>query len=227
MSTQNKELFAVKKESNRRLPAAPIPALQKEVSMLHCLLVFKRLLQQTQLKLAIKKTNLRFYDRIFTPAITLWCMMFQRLNHDHTLQAVVCALHSGKADLLSTRKTKPLSMKIRSLATTAFSKARTRLPCALLANVLSAQATELWHEIRDEGQWHGLRVLLLDGTQVSLRPHPEILKHFATSTNQNGKIYWVLMRSVATFCLHTGMVVASAVDSTTVSEQTLALRQIP
>ena len=55
----------------------------------------KRLLQQTQLKLAIEETQLCFYDRLFTPAVTLWCMIFQRLNHDHTLQAAVSDLHSG------------------------------------------------------------------------------------------------------------------------------------
>lgn len=198
---------------------------QKESSVVQCLQVFKRLLGQTQLKLAIEKTELCFYDRIFTPTITLWYMIFQRLTHDHTLQAAVSDLHAGGADRLSNKKEKPPSKRIKSLATTAFSNARKRIPLNLFSDALGAQAQDVWSEIH-EGRWHGLRVLLLDGTQISLRPYPDIIMNFATSSNQNGQIYWVLMRVVATFCLHTGMVVASAAGSTVVPEQTLACRQI-
>ncbi len=212
--------------SNRPDATCP-PSLeaQRKRSVLQCLQVFKRLLRQTQLKLALEKTELCFYDRLFTPMVTLWYMIFQRLTHDHTLQAAVSDLHSGGADQLSSKQEKPLSRRIKSLATTAFSNARKRIPLNLFSDVLGAQAQDVWSEIQD-GRWHGLRVLLLDGTQISLRPFPDIIKHFATSSNQNGQIYWVLMRVVATFCLHTGMVVSSAAGSTVVPEQTLACQQI-
>ena len=54
----------------------------------------------------------------------------QRLNHDHTLQAEVCDLHAGGADRLASKKCSPPSELIRSLATSAFSKARKRSPLA-------------------------------------------------------------------------------------------------
>ena len=217
------EIFAMNKRPEAACP--PAPEWRKGRSITQCLQVFKRLLQQTQMKLAIEKTELCFYDRLFTPAVILWCMIFQRLNHDHTLQAAVSDLHSGGADRLASKKGMPPSKRIRSLATAAFSKARTRIPLALFSAVLGAQAQDVWSEFQD-GRWHGLRVLLLDGSQISLRPHPDIIKHFASSSNQNGQLYWVLMRVVVTFCLHTGMAVASAADSTVVSEQALARRQI-
>ena len=187
--------------STRPTPSASIPVRQ-------CLPAFKRLLRQTQLNLAIKNASLGWYDRIFTPVVTLWCMIFPRLNHDHTLQAAVTDLHMGGADRLSSQQKAPLSKRIQSMATTAFSNARKRLPLALFPAVLAAQAQEIWDEARD-GLWPGLRVLLLDGSQISLRPHPEIIKRFEPSANQNGKAYWALMQMVATFCLHTGVVVAS------------------
>ena len=198
---------------------------RKGCSTVQCLHVFKRMLRQTQLKLEIEKEGRYFYDRLFTPAVTLWCMLFQRLNHDHTLQTAVNDLHSEGADLLADKKERPPSQRIRSLATAAFSKARARMPLALFPAVLRAQAEDVWSEFQD-GRWRGLRVLLMDGSQVSLRPHPDIASHFASSSNQNGQLYWVLMRMVATFCLHTGMAVASAADSTVVSEQALAIRQL-
>lgn len=221
MSTLNRR----KSKERRNTPLPPHPALPKNFSLRLCLQAFKRLLRQTQLKLAIEKADLCFYDRIFTPVVTLWYMVFQHLSPDHTLQAAVIDLHAGGADRLSPRNPIPLSKRIVSMATTAFSKARGRLPLALFPAVLAAQAQDIWKEARD-CQWLGLRVLLLDGSQISLRPHPGIIKRFEPSANQNGKAYWVLMRVVATFCLHTGIVVASAAGAASVSEQDLACQQI-
>jgi hypothetical protein len=202
----------------------PAPEWRKGCSIVQCLHVFKHLHQQTQLKLEVEKAGHYFYDRLFTPTVTLWCMIFQRLNHDHTLQAAVCDLESGGADGLVSKKGRPPSEMIRTLSTAAFSKARKRSPLALFAAVLLAQGKHVWNKLRD-GRWHGLRVLVLDGTQISLRPHPGISEHFVSYSNQNGLGYWVPMRVVATFCLHTGIVVASAADSWVVPEQTLARRQ--
>ncbi len=203
----------------------PAPGGRTGCSIIQCLHVFKRLLQQTHLRLEMAEAGVYFYDRLFTPAVTLWCMIFQRLNYDHTLQAAVNDIHSGGSDLLASNKGRPPSKLIRSLATAAFSKARKRSPLNLFAAVLLAQAKNVWGELKD-GRWHGLQVLLLDGSQISLRPHPGISGHFASFSNQNGRGYWVPMRVVATFCLHTGIAVASAADSTVVSEQALARRQI-
>ena len=208
-----------------RVPRPPPPALPMGSSVHRSLLLFKRLLRQTPFKRALQQADRCFYDRIFTPLVTLWYMIFQHLNPDHTLQAAVLDLHAGGADRLCPRSQVPLSLKIKSTATTAFSKARARLPLALFPAALSAQAQDIWKETR-EGLWLGLRVLLLDGSQLSLRPHPGITQRFEPSANQKGKAYWVLMRVVAIFCLHTGVVVASAAGAASVSEQALACQLI-
>lgn len=82
----------------------PAPGRRTGCSIVQCLQVFKRLLQQTHLRLEIEEAGLYFYDRLFTPAVTLWCMIFQRLNDDHTLQEAVCDLHSGGADRLASKR---------------------------------------------------------------------------------------------------------------------------
>lgn len=211
--------------TNKAKSRPPRLAAPGDVALRLALLAFKRLLRQTQVRLALKKADACFYDRIFTPVVTLWYMIFQRLNSDHTLQAAVVDLHRGGADRLSPGGRPPLSKRITSVATTAFSRARARLPLALFPAILSAQAQDIWREARD-CQWLGLRVLLLDGSQLALRPHPGVVDRFEPSANQNGKAYWVLMRVVATFCLHTGIVVASATGAASVPEQSLACRQI-
>lgn len=124
----------------------PTPA---GVSLSRCLRTFKRVLRQTQLQLALQQEGRRFYERIFTPVVTLWYMIFQRLSPDHSLQAAVLDLHAGGADQLSPCQKPLLSERIHSLATTAFSKARERLPLALFHTVLAAQAQDLWEQARE------------------------------------------------------------------------------
>jgi len=224
MPTQNPKK-AKRTNARKTKPRRAARTPPQSLSVHRHLQIFKRLLRQTAFQRALAKAEVRFYDRIFTPVITLWCMIFQRLSPDHALQAAVMDLHAGGADRLSDRHPTPLSERIRSLATAAFSKARGRLPLALFPAVLTAQAADLWQEAR-ASQWLGLRVLLLDGSMLSLRPHPAITTRFEPSTNQHGQAYWVLMRVVAIFCLHTGLVVASAAGAVSVSEQALACRQI-
>lgn len=184
------------------------------------------MLCQVHLTDALEKGDgLVFYSRIFSPLVTLWCMVYQRLNSDHSLQAAVCHLHAGGADPLSPPEGLRLSKRVKSLATTAFSEARKRLPLTFIASALSAQARDIWKEL-GAADWHGWRVLLLDGTQLRVRPFAQVTSRFAASSNQHGKAYWVLMRVVATFCLQTGVVVASAAGSACVSEQALACQQL-
>ena len=59
----------------------------------------------------------------FTPLITLWYLIFQRLSPNHHLSQVVEDALEGGADRLSPHG-KPLSQRLRSEATTSFSDAR-------------------------------------------------------------------------------------------------------
>lgn len=207
--------------SPRRHPSAPQAHCSQRDLRRH-LEAFRRVLRLAHVQQALAATGVGFYERIFTPLVTLWYMVFQRLNADHTLQAAVIDLHAGGANSLGPRRRPRLSQRVRSWATTAYCKARERLPLALFPVVLAAQAQEIWNARKANGLWRGLRVLLLDGSQISLRSYPKILQRFTPSSNQHGQAYWVLMRVVVTFCQHSGLVIASALGSTHVSEQTLA-----
>jgi hypothetical protein len=182
---------------------------------------FQLLLRQTHLQLALQPIEQTFYDRLFSPAVSLWYLLFQRLHPDHSLQAAVCDAHAGGADALGRPERRPLSQRIRSRATTAFSNARQRLPLAALPCALSGQAQVIWESVQD-ACWRGWRVLLLDGSQVRLRPSADLLAHFRPSSNQRGKAYWILMRVVAGFCVQTATVVGSTIGSPQLSEQALA-----
>jgi len=162
-----------------------------------------------------------FRQRLFTPLITLWCMIFQRLAHDHSLSAVVADAHLGRADALSPEG-KMLSRRIKSTATTSFSDARQRLPLPLLHSALAHTAREIRAGAKSDG-WKGWNVVLLDGSTVRLRSLGDIPKVFHPHRSSHGVTYWCLMRVVAGFCLQTGVAVATAMASASVGEQALAI----
>lgn len=162
-----------------------------------------------------------FYRRAFTPLITLWYCIFQRLGTDHTLSQALADARDGGGDRLSPPG-KPLSKQLRSLATTSLSDARQRLPLSVFAQTLRHCAAQIstW---TDDLLWRGWRVVLLDGSTFRLRPFNDIPEHFPPHRPGNCKKppYWCVVRVVVGFCLGTGAVLDCALGSLKASEQAL------
>lgn len=163
-----------------------------------------------------------FYERAFTPLITLWYLIFQRLSDNHHLSHVLEDAREGGADRLSPRG-KALSDQLSSESTSSYSDARQRLP-------LQVCLKSLWHTGAQVGQaferplCFGLKVGLMDGSTIRLRPFGDIPEHFAPHRPGNSKRppYWCLMRVVGILCLATGAVLDSAMGSLKTSEQALS-----
>lgn len=162
-----------------------------------------------------------FYARAFTPLITLWYMIFQRLSPNHHLSQVLEDALEGGADRLSPRG-KRLSQQLRSEATTSFSDARQRLPLEVCQRALRHTA-EQTHKAFQVPQKFGLKLGLVDGTTCRLRPFGDIPEEFPPHRPGNCKKhpYWCLARVVGVFCWATGVVVDSAMSGLKTSEQAL------
>jgi hypothetical protein len=162
-----------------------------------------------------------FYERAFTPLITLWYLIFQRLGPNHHLSQVQEDALEGGADRLSPRG-KPLSRQLRSEATTSFSDARQRFPLEICHSALRhiAQRT---HEAFQVPQKFGLKLGLVDGSTCRMRPFGDIPEHFAPHRPGNCKkpAYWCLARVVGVLCWATGVVMDTAMASLKTSEQAL------
>jgi hypothetical protein len=159
-----------------------------------------------------------FYHRLFTPLVTLWYLLFQRLHHDHTLDAVVTDARAGGADALNAK----LSPGLASLSTGPYSDARQRLPGLALAQALILQGLNLI-ALHPQGRWKGWPVALLDGTTVRLRSWGHMAKEFPPHSNQTyRRTYWCLMRVAVAFCCFTGAALDCAMGSHRLSEQVLA-----
>lgn len=183
---------------------------------------FLRLLPRRELCRLPSLKNNRFYQRLFTPIVTLWYLIFQRLEFDHTLEGVVADARAGGADSLGKR----LSKKLLSSATVSYNNARQRLPLAFLTQALAVQARQILR-LNSKALWRGLVVSLLDGSTVRMRPYGDIPKKFPPHRNQaKAPAYWCLMRVVLCICAYTGAALNCALGNTSLSEQVLACQII-
>lgn len=162
-----------------------------------------------------------FYKRLFDPLVTLWYLLFQRLNSDHSLEAALCDARAGGADRIN----KKLSGSLLSDSTCSYSDARQRLPWEFLRQVLSLQGRKLIG-LSPTTLWRGLVIALLDGSTVRLRPYGRMAREFPQNRNQHQHPYWCLMRVVVCFCALSGAALDCAIGSLHVSEQVLACRII-
>jgi hypothetical protein len=164
-----------------------------------------------------------FYERLWTPFITLWYLIWQRLQPKHTLEQVVIDARRGGADRLCARA-KRLSKGLQSQATTAYSNARQRLPLDWVRQCFGKVAVVLLGLGR--GRSPDLPIELLDGSTTRLRPYGDIAQSFPAHRTRRKKAYWCVARVRISFCAATGIATAALMASIHVSEQALAVRLI-
>lgn len=186
------------------------------------LLIFRELLPAHAVENLIKQCAGPFYRRLFSPVILLWCFIYQRLNPDHTCDAVVSYVGDGGADHLDQQHALPLSQRMQSESSAAYCKGRKRLPLALLQAALQHVVRGIQQALPSQGRWLGHPVLLLDGSSILLTPTPDLVAHYGLHKNGRGNTYWVVARIAAGFCLYSGTLVAVSEDTLRQSEQALA-----
>lgn len=174
-----------------------------------------------------KKTKRGFYERIFSLQVTLWYLIFQRLNDDRTLSAVIKDLRAGGADRLAPPRRKP-SRGARSTSTSAYNQARQRVPLALLQAALTHVADALRQLVGSDASGRVApaperRVRqLLDGSTLAMLLNEDLAQEFSPGKNQRGSSGWCLMRIVVGFCAKTGAVFSAACGAQEHSEQAMA-----
>jgi hypothetical protein len=162
-----------------------------------------------------------FYERLWTPLITLWYLIWQWLQPKHTLEKVLTDARRGGADRLCAPD-KRLSQQLKSQATTAYSDARQRLPLDWVRQCFG----QLVAPLLKLGGWRSpdLPSELLDGSTKRLRPYGDIAQHFPAHRTRRKRAYWCVARVVVSFCTATGLATAALIASIHVSEQALAVQ---
>jgi hypothetical protein len=166
-----------------------------------------------------------FYHRVWFPLIVLWYLIWQRLQPKPALEKVIIDARRGGADALESSGRKPWSQRIVSNATTAYSKARQRLPLAWVQQCFATLAGELTKLVAPPNP-AALPLILWDGSTLRLRPHRDIAQEFPPHRTRRKKSYWCVARVVVGFCAHSGVALAAQMSGLQASEQALAVRQI-
>jgi hypothetical protein len=170
----------------------------------------------------------RFYERIFSLRVTLWYLIFQRLNFDQTQAAVVVNLREGGANRLGRRRASKLSRRVRSTQTSAYNQARQRMPLELLSEALAHLRQGLLKLVglvpaprKRPGPAERTRQIL-DGSTLAVLVTPRLAVAYPPARNQSGKSDWSLMRIVVGFCARSGAVLSALEGAMQRSEQSMA-----
>jgi hypothetical protein len=143
-------------------------------------------------------------DRIYTPLVTLATFLTQIFSDDHSCRGAV-------ARLLAWRTTQGL--KPCSPDTGGYCKARQRLPETLLPHLVRDTAEKLQDNAPGAWLFHGRRVIIVDGSTVSMPDTPENQTAFPQHGLQKKGCGFPIARIVVLLSLATGCVLDAAIGS--------------
>jgi DDE family transposase len=140
-------------------------------------------------------------EDVYTPAVTLWAFLAQCLSGSKSCVAAV-------ARVLVLRVA--LGLPPCAAGTGAYCKARAKLPEALLRRLALQVGTAVERQAPDAWRWHGRRVLLADGFEVSMPDTPANQQAYPQLRNQKPGLGFPRMRVVALLAFATACLVGAA-----------------
>lgn len=135
---------------------------------------------------------------IYTPAVTLWAFLSQMLHANE--QRSCLAAVARVAVLLASRE-----KMICASNSGAYCRARAKLTEAFLKRLLCEMAERCEAEIPEEWRWRERRVLIGDGTTISLPDTKKNQASYPQSNSQEPGLGFPLLRLVGVFSLATGL----------------------
>ncbi len=141
--------------------------------------------------------------RVFSKTNTFWAFFSQVLDADGGCQEVV-----RKIQALAASRSQPSP----SASTSAYCQARAKLQVSDLENILSRTANTL-HDQGHSERWKGRRVVVVDGTGLSMPDTPENQAVWPQTRGQKPGCSFPQASVCACFCLHTGALLSHRVGS--------------
>lgn len=152
--------------------------------------------------------------RLYSKTNTFWAFFSQVLDADGGCQEVVRKVQAFAADR---------SMPAPSASTSAYCQARNKLEPGALENILAHTSRTLQQRGRQR-LWKGHRVIVVDGTGVSMPDTPANQNVWPQSGQQKAGCGFPLARICACFCLQSGALLSYRVGNKR-SAELLLLRQ--
>lgn len=167
-------------------------------------LPFTDVLSNETVAQALAALNAVWLDRIYSPLVTLWVFLGQVLSQDHSCRAAVARLIVHRVS----RGERPCSAE-----TGAYCQARKRLPEEFFAKVAREVGQSLDDRAEKEWLWKCRRVLVYDGSTVSMPDTAANQQAYPQPPQQRLGVGFPLARMAAFFSLSCGAVLDLAVCS--------------
>ena len=152
--------------------------------------------------------------RLFSKTNTFWAFFSQVLDADGGCREVVRKVQAFAA---------AQSLPTPSTSTSAYCQARNKLPQSMLETILSHTAQTLQGQGRSHW-WKDRRVVVVDGTGVSMPDTPANQEMWPQSARQKTGCGFPMMRVLACFCLQTGALLSHRIGHKK-NHELLLLRQ--
>lgn len=147
--------------------------------------------------------------RVYTQAPTLVLLALQRLGGGLTLTAAVQELIKHHRDLLP--RNRRVEEGTLSQNNSAYNKARQKLPLQKVEAFSNAICDHL--AAISKPVWLDRRVMIFDGTTITLPPTPELKAAFPPATNQHGESVWPVAMLMVASEMSTGCVLVPEIDA--------------
>ena len=143
-------------------------------------------------------------DRVYNPMITVWMFVIQVISADKSCQKAVARLNAWRV---------ANGLAKVSCNTTAFCKARMRLPEALFERLLGDVASQCEKATDETWLWCNRIVEMVDGWTVTMADTPENQKAYPQLESQGPGCGFPIARMIGLFSLATGAVNRVAMDA--------------
>jgi hypothetical protein len=153
---------------------------------------------------AARSTQLDFAggaDAIYTPAVTLWAFLAQVLSGSKSCVAAVARVMVLRL---------ALGLPACSAHTGGYCKARAKLAEPFLQQLTYTVGDHVEDQAPDTWRWHGRRVLLADGTEVTLPDTPENQQAYPQPNTQQPGLGFPMIRLVVLLTFATACLVGAA-----------------
>lgn len=161
-------------------------------------LPFPELLEMDELDELVKSGHSTFYDRLYTPLVTLLAFIAQVLDSDGSCRQAVSRL---VAQFSLHPHSPPLSQN-----TAAYCKARLRLPLAFIWKVIGWVTQRVDAQVEVDDLWLGLhKVRVVDGSSCQAPDTAANLEAFALPGNVKPCCGFPVLPFVGVFSLETGL----------------------
>jgi Transposase DDE domain len=163
---------------------------------------------------------------VYTPCVTVWLLVYQRLHPNTSLQMAVTEFAKVASTFSSNKRVRE---KTLSSNTGAYSRARSRLELSVTKAVADHVFTTI--VAATPPSFGNRRVFVMDGTTLSLPSNDSLRKHWPAGANQHGPGTWPICHLVLAHELASGAAIHPEVGamygSAADSELALAIRLIP